>query len=204
MAFSKGKRIEDETSKRIVGLAVNIGYREGADALTVTRLCRELNCDRRVIYNRFRDIDEINLIVAQQCSEELMAKAKTAVNPQASFYDNLTAVIKAAFTYIYEKNACFQHYTTLYTVTDTGVKNEILQDLMNMIEAGKAAGEVRTETDSYRAAENIWVIMTGVGGMLAANVNYKYQDGLDTMLYGIRAILSYMKPEKEERDYVDG
>ncbi len=40
MAFSKGKRIEDETSKRIVDLAVNIGCREGADALTVTRLCR--------------------------------------------------------------------------------------------------------------------------------------------------------------------
>ena len=43
MAFSKGKRIEDETSKRIIDLAVNIGCREGADALTVTRLCRELS-----------------------------------------------------------------------------------------------------------------------------------------------------------------
>ncbi len=36
MAFSKGKRIEDETSKRIVDLAVNIGCKEGMSALTVT------------------------------------------------------------------------------------------------------------------------------------------------------------------------
>jgi len=194
MAFSKGKRIEDETSRRIIDLAVNIGCREGADALTVTRLCRELNCDRRVIYNRFRDIDEISLIVAQRCNEELMAKARTAINPQASFYDNFIALIKAAFAYIYEKNAYFQHYTALYQVTEEGVRNGILQSLTDLIEEGKATGDVRAETDSYRAAENIWLITTGISGMLAANVKYKYQDGLDTMLYGIEAISAYMKP----------
>ena len=38
MAFSKGKRIEDETSKRIIDLAVNIGCKEGTGALTVVKL----------------------------------------------------------------------------------------------------------------------------------------------------------------------
>lgn len=194
MAFSKGKRIEDETSKRIVDLAVNIGCKEGADALTVTRLCRELNCDRRVIYNRFRDIDEINLIVAQRCNQELMAKARAAMNPQNSFYENFMMLIKTAFTYIYEKNSNFQHYTALYRVTDDGVRNEILQDLMEMIEQGKASGDVSAETDSHKAAETIWIITTGISGMLAANDNYRYQDGLGTMLYGVEAISSYMKP----------
>lgn len=194
MAFSKGKRIEDETSKRIVDLAVNIGCREGADALTVTRLCRELNCDRRVIYNRFRDIDEINMIVAQRCNEELMAKAREAVNPQLSFYDRLAALLRAAFAYIYEKNAHFQHYTALYKVTDEGVENAVLQALTELIREGKKTGDVRVETDSNKAAANIWIITTGISGMLAANTNYKYQDGLDTMLYGVGAVLAYMKP----------
>ncbi|MDE7030779.1 MAG: TetR/AcrR family transcriptional regulator [Lachnospiraceae bacterium] len=193
MAFSKGKRIEDETSKRIVDLAVNIGCREGTDALTVTRLCRELSCDRRVIYNRFRDIDEINLIVAQRCNEELMAAAREALNPQAGFFDNFSALIRTAFSYIYEKNAHFQHYTALYQVADGGVKNQIFQDLTVMIEEGKAAGHVRAETDSHSAAQNVWILLTGIGGMLAANVNYPYQDGLNTLLYGVDAILSYMK-----------
>lgn len=195
MAFSKGKRIEDETSKRIIDLAVNIGCREGADALTVTRLCRELSCDRRVIYNRFRDIDEINLIVAGRCNEELMAKARTAINPQAAFYDNFIALLKAAFAYIYDRNAHFQHYTTLYQVTDEGVRNEFLQALTDLVEEGKATGDVSTGTDSFKAAENIWIITTGIGGMLAANANYKYQEGLDAMLYGVQAVLACMKPE---------
>lgn len=195
MAFSKGKRIEDETSKRIIDLAVNIGCREGADALTVTRLCRELCCDRRVIYNRFRDIDEINLIVAGRCNEELMAKARTAVNPQAAFYDNFMELLKAAFAYIYDRNAHFQHYTTLYQVTDEGVRNEFLQALTDLVEEGKATGEVSAGTDSCRAAENIWIITTGIGSMLAAHTNYKYQDGLNTMLYGVQAVLACMKPE---------
>lgn len=193
MAFSKGKRIEDETSKRIVDLAVNIGCREGADALTVTRLCRELNCDRRVIYNRFRDVDEINLFVAQRCNKELIANARAAMNSQASYYDNVVAFIKAAFTYIYEKNSYFQYYTALYRVIDGRVRNEILQDLTELIEGGKAAGDVSADTNSYEAAENIWLIMTGISSMLASNTNYRYQDGLNTMLYGVKAIASYMK-----------
>lgn len=193
MAFSKGKRIEDETSKRIIDLAVNIGCREGVDALTVTRLCRELNCDRRVIYNRFRDIDEINMIVAQRCNEELLAKARMAVNPQASFYDNFTALMKAAFAYVYEKNANFQYFTTLYKVTEEGVRNGVLLALTELIEEGKTTGDVRAEADSCRAAEIIWLIMTGISGILTANANYKYQDGLDTMLYGVEAVIAGMK-----------
>lgn len=193
MAFSKGKRIEDETSKRIVNLAVNIGCREGVDALTITRLCRELNCDRRVIYNRFRDIDEINLMVAQRCNEEILAKAKTVLTSQASFYENIIALIQAMFTYIYEKNAYFQYYTIFYTITDKGVKNEIIYYLTYLIEQGKTSGSVRAETDSSRVAQNIWILLTGIGSMLAANVNYKYQDGLNTLLYGVEAVVSYMR-----------
>lgn len=193
MAFSKGKRIEDETSKRIIDLAVSIGCREGAGALTVTRLCRELNCDRRVIYNRFRDIDEINMIVAERCNEELIKRAEMAVKEGASYYDNLMARITTAFTGIYEKNAYFQYYTALYEMSEGGVKNAFLQDLERIIEKGKASGEVTPVTDSKRAAESLWLITTGVSRMLALNTGYKYQDALDTMLYGVRAVLEYMK-----------
>lgn len=193
MAFSKGKRIEDETSKRIIDLAVNIGCREGADALTVTRLCRELSCDRRVIYNRFRDIDEINLIVADRCNEELMDKAGTVMDPHTSFDENVIAFMKAAFTYIYEQNAFFQYYAALYKITDKGVRNKMLQGLTDLIEDGKSKGDVHAETDSCRAALNIWTVMTGISSMLASNANYKYQEGLDTMLYGVEAVLLYMR-----------
>lgn len=193
MAFSKGKRIEDETSKRIIDLAVNIGCREGADALTVTRLCRELNCDRRVIYNRFRDIDEINMIVAKQCNEELIRKAEASVKADASYYDNFMARIMTVFTYIYEKNAYFQYYTALYEVSEGGVRNELLQDLECVIEEGKAQGEVNTRTDSKRAAETLWIIATGISKMLAVNTAYKYQEARDTMMYGVQAVLEYMK-----------
>ncbi|MBO5461022.1 MAG: TetR/AcrR family transcriptional regulator [Ruminococcus sp.] len=194
MAFSKGKRIEDETSKRIVDLAVNIGCKEGSDALTVTRICKELNCDRRVIYNRFRDLDEINLLVANRCNEELIVKAKEPVKEEASYYDNFKAVMKAALTYIYERNAFFQYYTALYRVTEEGVRNEILQELVALIEKGKSDGDVRNDTDSREAAECIWLLLTGISGMLATNVNYKYQDGLKAMMYGIEAITTHMKP----------
>lgn len=195
MAFSKGKRIEDETSKRIVDLAVNIGCKEGPDALTVTRICKELNCDRRVIYNRFRDLDEINLLIANRCNQELIAKARSVMKEEDSFYNNFKALMQEALTYIYERNAYFQYYTALYRVTEEGVRNEILQFLMDFIEEGKCNEDVRNDTNSREAAENIWLLITGISSMLASNVNYKYQDGLKTMMYGVNAISAYMKIE---------
>lgn len=194
MAFSKGKRIEDETSKRIIDLAVNIGCKEGPDALTVTRICKELNCDRRVIYNRFRDLDEINLLVANRCNVELIAKAREAVKVDASYDDNLKALMQEALTYVYERNAFFQYYTALYRVTPEGVRNEILQYLEEFIEEGKQNKAVKDEINNREAAESIWMLLTGISDMLAANVNYKYQEGLKTLMFGVIAISEYMKP----------
>ena len=125
MAFSKGKRIEDETSKRIIDLAVSIGCNEGPDALTVTRICKELNCDRRVVYNRFRDVDELNMIVADRCGQELIEKAKISIKDEALFYDNLMLFIESIFTYIHQKNAYFQYYTSLYEIVDNRIKNNV-------------------------------------------------------------------------------
>lgn len=188
MAFSKGKRIEDETSIRIVDLAVNIGCKEGPDALTVTRICKELNCDRRVIYNRFRDIDEINFLVSDKCNEELLLHAKEAIKENVGFFENFKAMIETAFMYIYERNAYFQYYTALYRVNDDGIHNEILKTLTEYIENGKASGNVKEQTQSRQAAEGLWFMMIGISSMLAQHVNYKYQDGLITLKYGVEAI----------------
>ncbi len=193
MAFSKGKRIEDETSVRIIALAANIGCKEGADALTVARLCRELNCDRRVIYNRFRGINEINLKVADRCNEELIKKASAAVTYGGSYYDNFMSKIMAMFAHIYEQNTHFQHYTVLYEMSDGCMQNKLLQEFERMIEDGKAQGVLRAKADSRQAAKNIWIIVTGIVRVLAENTEYKYQEASDTVMYGVRAILEYIK-----------
>lgn len=193
MAFSKGKRIEDETSIRIVELAVNIGCKEGPDALTVTRICKELNCDRRVIYNRFRDINEINFLVSDKCNAELIEKAIETSDEDADFYEYFISIIKSSFTYIYERNSFFQYYTALYMVNEDGVQNEILNALVKLIEQGKSKGAIKSDTDSVKAAKNIWMIVTGFSSMLATHVNFKYQDGLSTMLYGVEAVYNQIK-----------
>jgi hypothetical protein len=193
MAFSKGKRIEDETSTRIIDIAANIGCREGANALTVTRLCRELNCDRRVVYNRFRDISEINYMVASKCNNELINYARKAINPADSYNKNFTAYVESAFTYIYEKDSHYQYYTALYTIEDDKVKNEFLQDLVKLIDEGKSSGYYKRDANSEKAAESIWIIIMGMSGMLASNESCKYKEAQDTMIYGVNAISSYMK-----------
>jgi AcrR family transcriptional regulator len=193
MAFSKGKRIEDETSTRIIDIAANIGCREGADALTVTRLCRELNCDRRVVYNRFRDVNEVNLLVAKKCNNELIEHSRKAINPADSYVNNFNAYVESAFTYIYEKGSHYQYYTTLYTIDDDKVKNEFLLDLVELINEGKAKGYYKADADSNETAESIWIIIMGISGMLASNEYYKYKAALDTAVYGVNAISSFIK-----------
>lgn len=194
MAFSKGKRIEDETSTRIIDLAVNIGCKEGYDALTVTRLCKELNCDRRVVYNRFRDVDEINMIVAGRCNNELIAKAKEAIDENAPYFDNFISFIKAAFSYIYERNSFFQYYTGLYEIGENGIENGILDELVEFFAEGKRKGSIKTDEDERQAAEAVWTMMVGFSSMLAHHVNYSYNDALKSLVFGVSAI--YLKIAK--------
>lgn len=193
MAFSKGKRIEDETSARIIDLAVNIGCKEGPDALTVTRICKELNCDRRVIYNRFRDVDEIAMFVANRCNSELLKVARAAMSEDASYFDNFMTFIQAIFDYIYERNAYFQHYTACFQVIDERIENEILHDICELIEEGKTKGAVKADADSKAASEDIWFILVGIASILTNRANYKYQEGKKTMMYGVQAICSALK-----------
>lgn len=188
MAFSKGKRIEDETSTRIIDLAVNIGCKEGYDALTVTRLCKELNCDRRVVYNRFRDVDEINMIVAGRCNDELIAKAKDSLDENAPFDEKFIEFVKAAFSYIYEKNSFFQYYTGLYEISENGIENGILNEMKTFIAEGKKQGAIKKEEDEKQAAESIWTMITGFSSMLANHVNYSYSDALKSLVFGVSAI----------------
>lgn len=188
MAFSKGKRIEDETSTRIIDLAVNIGCKEGYDALTVTRLCKELNCDRRVVYNRFRDVDEINMIVAGRCNDELIAKAEQAAAEVTSFRDKYTTFIKSAFAYIYEKNSYFQYYTALYEINEGGIENGILVALNKFLAAGQANGALKGDVDVKEASESIWTMITGFSSMLANHIHYPYSDALNSLMFGIDAV----------------
>lgn len=193
MAFSKGKRIEDETSTRIIDLAVNIGCKEGPDALTVTRICRELNCDRRVIYNRFRDVDEINFIVAGKCNEELIAHAQEKIADVSGFKDKFAGFVKNVFSYIYERNAYFQYFTNLYQITEDGIENGILKELQNMIEQGKKDGAVNGQKNSLDAAQCMWIAISGISSILAKNVQYKYPEAMSSLEFSIEAVLKNLE-----------
>lgn len=193
MAFSKGKRIEDGMSARVVDLAMAIGCKEGPEALTVTRLCRELACDRRVIYNRFRDIDEVCFIVSGKCNGEILDIARKNMKTEFSFDDNLKILVESLFTCIYERNSYFQHFSSMYVVTDEGIDNVTLNALVDYINAGKKVGEVADRVNTRNAAESIWFLMNGICTMLASNVNYKYREALATLRFGLDAACKSMK-----------
>lgn len=191
MAFSKGKRIEDETSIRIIDLAVNIGCKEGPDALTVTRICKELNCDRRVIYNRFRDVDEIIYIVAEKCNDEIVTKALSQISDSGSFCENFSEFMKNAFTIIYEKNVFFQYYTSLYQLDEKGISNGVLEAVARMMTEAQKKGVVKEEIDCQECAQIMWHELVGISGILAKNLNYKFQEAMSTLMIGVDAILLY-------------
>lgn len=188
MAFSKGKRIEDETSKRIIDLSVNIGCKEGPDALTVTRICKELNCDRRVVYNRFRDVDEISLIVSGRCCDELIESASEVINTDELSFDAFISFVEKIFNYIYEKNAYFQHYISLYKIDDTKIKNRLLQELLRLVNVYKNSGLIIQGADVRSAAQNIWLLITGASNILSNNEECTYEDFLKSVLSGAEAV----------------
>ena len=71
MSYSQGTKLQDKISQEIIACVGKMVYKEGANGISVRAVLKELNITNRVFYNRFRNIDEVLLIISQKIVKEM-------------------------------------------------------------------------------------------------------------------------------------
>ncbi len=110
MAYSKGVKLADKTSKRIIKTIKKMVYKEGASSITVSRVIKKLGVSNRIFYNRFQNIEEALLAVSQEIIDEMRVCIIKPYNPKDDFYKYLLGVARSVLIKTYEVKKSFSDY----------------------------------------------------------------------------------------------
>ena len=143
MAYSRGIRLEDETSKTIIATAAQIARREGMEELTVKRVLTELKVSNRVFYNRFRNIDDVIQVLYEDLVQEIRSSLERVQQPAQSYPDYLLELAVAAVEKIYQNTLHFKQYLFSYQVANDTNRDWWLKKIQQLLRRGMEQGELK-------------------------------------------------------------
>lgn len=110
MPYSKGVKLADKTSQRIIKAVKKLVYKEGASSINVRRVLKELHISNRIFYNRFQNIEEALLAVSQQIITEMRVCIIKPYNPKQDYYKYLLGVARSVLIKTYKVKKSFSDY----------------------------------------------------------------------------------------------
>ena len=160
MAYSRGIRLEDETSKTIIATAAQIARREGMEELTVKRVLTELKVSNRVFYNRFRNIDDVIQVLYEDLVQEIRSSLEQVQQPAQSYPDYLLELAVAAVEKIYQNTLHFKQYLFSYQVANDTNRDWWLQKIQQLLRRGMEQGELKVN-DPVKMSYGVWCFCLG-------------------------------------------
>lgn len=160
MAYSRGIRLEDETSKTIIATAAQIARREGMEELTVKRVLTELKVSNRVFYNRFRNIDDVIQVLYEDLVQEIRSSLERVQQPAQSYPDYLLELAVAAVEKIYQNTLHFKQYLFSYQVANDTNRDWWLKNIQQLLRRGMEQGELKVN-DPVKMSYGVWCFCLG-------------------------------------------
>ena len=160
MAYSRGIRLEDETSKTIIATAAQIARREGMEELTVKRVLTELKVSNRVFYNRFRNIDDVIQVLYEDLVQEIRSSLERVQQPAQSYPDYLLELAVAAVEKIYQNTLHFKQYLFSYQVANDTNRDWWLKKIQQLLRSGMEQGELKVN-DPVKMSYGVWCFCLG-------------------------------------------
>lgn len=160
MAYSRGIRLEDETSKTIIATAAQIARREGMEELTVKRVLTELKVSNRVFYNRFRNIDDVIQVLYEDLVQEIRSSLERVQQPAQSYPDYLLELAVAAVEKIYQNTLHFKQYLFSYQVANDTNRDWWLKKIQQLLCRGMEQGELKVN-DPVKMSYGVWCFCLG-------------------------------------------
>ncbi len=110
MADAGQALICDEMSQQIIQAAQRLATEQGAQAITVRKILKELDITNRVFYNRFRNISEVLDIVYANTIARVRKSMVTEIDPERDFFEQVIDIITSSLISSYDVKMNFNSY----------------------------------------------------------------------------------------------
>ena len=193
MAYSKGVKLEDELTDKIVDVATKIAYEDGVSQINVKRIITELGVSNRVFYNRFKNIQDVLDIVYHRIVEQMRECIKTEYDESCDYYDYLQNIAVAVLKRTYEDKLHFSQYMFAYDSYNESNRNWWIEHIKPLIQYGIDNGLLKDVNTTY-ISYSVWCFCRGFNAD-AIGKGLTVEEALESFKLGLSCIIDGLKPD---------
>jgi len=187
------KMIRDTMSERIISAAEKIVVSEGADALNVRKILKNLGITNRVFYNRFHNIADVLSIIYEKTVLKVRESLKSAYNPEKDFFDTVTDISVGTLVMSYKSMMNFNQY--VFESDSRTQKNYEwwTSEIEKLIEYAKKMNYIDKRIDSHIMGYSIWCFIRGFNADAVAR-KMPLEEAVKKFRYSFSVLINGMKP----------
>lgn len=183
MPYSRGIKLEDEISLKIIDTAMEIASEEGIATLTVSKIINRMNVTNRVFYNRFKDIPDVITAVYDKVVEQLRGCFDTPYTPDKDLCEYIINLAVSVLEKTYETKLHFAGYLYNYEFFLEENREWWISHMVPLVEYGIEHG-IFKETDPRLLAYSVWCYCRGFNASSVGN-NLSKEDAIKAFKLGL-------------------
>lgn len=197
MSYSQGTKLQDKISQEIIDCVGKMVYKEGTTGISVRSVLKELNITNRVFYNRFRNIDEVLLIISQKIVKEMRQSILTPYDEKHNYHQYIISIATNVLIKTYEVKNNFSDYMFISDILNKVNKEWWVEHIVVILNYGVKNGflkPVNTEDISYA----IWCFCRGFN-VDAIKGQLELKDALKIFTVAFTAFIDGLTLNKDPR-----
>lgn len=191
MADAKDILISDEMSERIVDTAGKLAASEGAHAVTVRKILKELEITNRVFYNRFHNIDEVLEIVYKNTIMKIREGLVGGIDPSKDFFEQVIDIVERTLIMSYNAKMQLNHFVFQNDSVSNSNFKWWTTEIKRIIDYAKEKRYIK-DVDSDTMSYVIWCFIRGFNADAVARRLPK-EEAVEKFRYGFSILIEGMK-----------
>lgn len=188
----KKELISDEMSVKIIEAAEKIAKSAGADKVTVREILRTLDITNRVFYNRFHNVEDVLAVVYQNMVLEIRKSIISKFDPEGDYFSQVTEIVANTLIMSYDIKMNFNQYVFNSDSVLTGNFEWWRNEIIRLIDFGKAHGYLSDKTDTDIMSYAIWCFIRGYNAD-AVGRGIPKDEAVRNFIYSFSVLLDGMK-----------
>ena len=193
MEYSRGVKLEDELTDRIVDVATEIAYSDGVSHISVKRIISEMGVSNRVFYNRFRNIQDVLDIVYHRIVHQIRSCILVEYDESQDYYEYLLTICVAVLKSTYENKLHFSQYMFEYDSYSDNNRNWWIEHIKPLIQYGIDHGLLK-KLDTTYISYSVGCFCRGFNAD-AIGAGLTLEQAIESFKLGLTCFINGMKPE---------
>ncbi len=209
--LSRRDKEKQAHEKEIIAAAERIFCLKGYEDAGMDEIAKEAKFTKRTVYQHFENKDELYFAVVLKGLKKLFSKINEANKKEQTGYEKLERSCRCYYQFYRENPEFIRLYNCCGNVrrkpTDGRYKNELIrfnntmfQEILDIIEEGKADGSIQYVLDSEKTALCLMLLITGFYNQLSTNgdsfTEFSLSDQEDVGFYPIELLIKPLKRSK--------